>query len=178
MLDDLNPGATDIDISTLTSGLGRELPESFLESLKIHNGENDGWPCKVFADCGAYLSTTRILEEWKQRQEIAEEIDGDDLEDIEEQISEGIIDVVGPVNPVMFSSDWVPIMDCNGDVFWAIDFAPRGGAAMGQIIQVDWEGVLWHVVAPSFDMFLENYVKNLESGEFRIENGQPTKEDT
>jgi cell wall assembly regulator SMI1 len=176
MLEDLNPGATDSEIATLSSSLGRELPERFLQSLKIHNGENDGWPCKVFADCGAYLSTTQIIEQWRQRQHITQENDGDDLEDLEGLISEGIIDVVGPVNPVMFSSDWVPIMDCNGDVFWAIDFAPRDGGTVGQIIRVDWEGLLWHVVSPSFEVFLEDYVRSLESGQYRIEGGLPTKE--
>ena len=177
MLEDLNPGATDSEIATLSSSLVRNLPESFLQSLKIHNGESDGWPCKVFADRGAYLSTTQIIEQWRQRQEIAQKIDGDYLEDLEEQISEGIIDVVGPVNPVMFNSDWVPIMDCNGDVFWAIDFAPKDGGTVGQIIEVDWEGTLWHVVATSFEALLEDYVTSLESGEYRIEDGQPTKED-
>lgn len=179
MLGDLNPGAAEEDISALEAELGCQMPADFKESLKIHNGESDGWPCKVFADCGAYLGTDRIIEAWKQRLAIAEEMSehGSDIEDVEEQIREGFISVEGEVRPAMFLREWIPIMDSNGDIFWAIDLNPAEGGKPGQIIAVDWEGCSWKVVAGSFAEFIQQYADRLERGEYRIVDGLPTMED-
>ena len=162
MLSDLNPGATDDQVTALESELGFSLPDAFKASLAVHNGEDDGWPCKVFANHGAYLSTSRIVEEWRQRQQFGEDIE----EDPEELLQQGVITVDGPVKPKMFLRHWVPFMECNGDVFWAMDFSPAAGGTEGQIIQVDWEGCSWNVVANSFTDFLENYVTALERGDY------------
>ncbi|MEM8809982.1 MAG: SMI1/KNR4 family protein [Cyanobacteria bacterium P01_G01_bin.38] len=77
----------------------------------------------------------------------------------------------------MFDRAWIPIMECNGDVFWAIDFAPSTAGTVGQIIEVDWEGTSWKVVANSFETFLEDYVSSLESGDYQIEDGYPTQDE-
>lgn len=165
MLEDLNPGASDEELGELQTALGRELPESFLQSLKVHNGESDGWPCKVFADMGAYLPCSQIVENWQMRVQIAGQIGVDfSAEERAEQIRDGIIFVDGLVIPEAFNPAWVPIMDSNGDVFWALDFAPAEGGTPGQIIQVDLEGCDWKVIATSFDEFFSNYVNSLEAG--------------
>ena len=177
MLEDLNPGASDEELGDLQTALDRELPETFLQSLKLHNGESDGWPCKVFADMGAYLPCSQIVENWQMRVQIAGQV-GDDFsaEERAEQIRDGIIFVDGPVSPAAFNAGWIPIMDSNGDVFWALDYAPAEGGVPGQVIQVDLEGCDWKVVATSFDELLDAYVAALEAGEYRIEEGQPTQE--
>ena len=162
ILSDLNPGATDDEIAALESELGITLPNAFKASLAVHNGENDGWPCKVFVNHGAYLSTSRIVEEWRQRQQHGEDIE----EDTDELIQQQVISVDGPVEPKMFLTSWVPFMECNGDVFWAMDFSPAAGGKEGQIIEVDWENCSWKVVADSFVDFLETYVTALERGEY------------
>ena len=176
MLEDLNPPADDAAISVLEDQLGLQLPDAFKTTLQIHDGENDGWPCKVFADRGAFLPATRIADEWRQRQEIAGQIDLDDDMDPEELAREGIISVSGPVNAVMFDRAWIPIMDCNGDVFWALDFNPANGGVAGQVIEVDWECCSWTVIAKSFQELLESYVDELEAGAFQVKDGQPTKQ--
>ena len=170
MSSDLNPGATADQIEALESELGLTLPDAFKASLAVHNGEDDGWPCKVFAELGAYLSTSRIIEEWRQRQKFAEEIEGDP----DELIQMDIITVDGPVQPKMFLTSWVPFLDCNGDVFWAIDLAPADGGKVGQVIEVDWESCSWKVIADSFADFLENYVTALERGDYTKAIAAPT----
>ena len=162
ILSDLNPGATPEQITALESELGIALPDMFKASLAVHDGENDGWPCKVFANHGAYLSTSRIVEEWRQRQQFGEDIEGDP----DELLRQDVITVEGPVKPKMFLRDWVPFLECNGDVFWAMDFSPAAGGTAGQIIEVDWEGCSWKVVADSFADFFENYVTAIERGEY------------
>ena len=111
------------------------------------------------------------------RAQIAEQM-GLEFNDEEraEQIRDGIITVDGAVRPDSFNKAWVPIMDCNGDVFWAVDFAPADNGTPGQIIQVDLEGCEWKAVASSFAEFLERYVASVEAGEFPIHEGLPTKE--
>ena len=177
MLEDLNPGADDDEIVALQAALAVELPDAFRQCLKAHDGESDGWPSKVFADMGAYLGSSRIVEMWQMRLQIAGEL-GDDFSDAEraEQIRDGIIFVNGPVRPDAFNAGWIPIMDCNGDVFWALDFAPAEGGVSGQLIQVDLEGCDWKVIANTFEEFFAAYVAALESGEYPVCEGLPTKE--
>lgn len=179
MLTDLNPGASEEQIAALEVELGQSIPADFRESLLIHNGESDGWPCKVFADYGAYLGTEGILENWKQRKQIAAEIENymDEMPDPEQQIRDGIITVEGPVQPKLFLKDWIPIMDSNGDVFWALDMNPAEGGSPGQVIAVDLEGCSWMVVADSFGSFIRDYAQALEDGAYRVVDGQPTKEE-
>lgn len=173
MLEDLNSGASEEQIAHLENVLGISLPETFKASLKIHNGENDGWPYKVFAAFGAYLGTERIEEEWKLRQEISGTYSHDENSNIDELIREGILEVTGPVNPELFLKEWIPIMDCNGDIFWAIDFKPSEGGNKGQIIEVDLEACSWKVISESFERFLSDYVSRLENGEYIVVDGLP-----
>lgn len=174
MIRELAPPASEDEIADVEDQFGIPLSKAFKDCLRIHNGETDGWPSRVFADMGAYLPTQRIVDEWESRRSIA--CDLDDMEDPDELIRDGIIEVSGPVQPVMFHDAWLPIMECNGDVFWALDFAPGDGGADGQVIEVDWEGCSWKVIADSFQTFVENYVNELESGSYRIDEGLPTKE--
>lgn len=176
MLRDLSPGASQETLGELQQTLGRSLPESFLESLGIHDGESDGWPSRVFADMGAYLGSDRIVEYWRMRMEIAEQVGADfDVDDYEEQVREGIIFVEGPVRPAIHDEAWIPFMDSNGDVIWALDFAPREGGTPGQIIQVDLEACEWKVIADSFDAFLTDYANRLETEDWKFNDGVPTK---
>lgn len=172
MLTELNPGATEEQLEKLEQALGRELPADYRESLRVHNGEADGWPFRVFADMGSYHSCDVVLEDRKAYQEVADDVDyGFDEPD------DDVITVEGPVKAVLFDDAWVPIMNSNGDVFWALDFAPKAGGVEGQVIEVDYEGCSWKVVANSFGELMEKYVKALQAGEYEIDSeGLATKE--
>jgi cell wall assembly regulator SMI1 len=175
MLSGLNPGASGEEIDQLEAKVNLTLPDALKSSLSIHNGEDDGSPSKVFAEFGAYLSTSQIAVEWAQRQNAAEQ--GDPYEErwTSELVRDGIISVSGPVVPMMYCNSWLPIMECNGDIFWALDFSPAEGGVAEQLIEVDWEGCSWKVIASSFEEFMGGYVGDLESGRYRIEDGRPTK---
>ncbi len=176
MLRDLNPGANDADIDALEETFGHNLPRCYRGSLKSHNGESDGWPSRVFANLGAYHSTEAAINDYKTYLSVADQAPEFDEAEIAEQVADGIITVDGPVQPLTFCSDWLPIMNCNGDVFWALDFAPANGGQKGQIIQVDLECCYWAVVAPDFETFLEQYVASLEAGDYKVQDGLPTKD--
>ena len=176
MLRDLNPGADDAAIDALENAFGHPLPSSYRESLRIHNGESDGWPNRVFADMGAYHSVDSAINDRDMYLKISTEGTEFDESEIAEQIENDIITVDGPVRPLTYSPGWLPIMNCNGDVFWALDFAPSEGGQNGQIIQVDLERCYWAVVGPDFGTFLEQYVSGLESGDYDVQGGLPTKD--
>ena len=173
MLEDLNSGADDADVDALQDSLGIKLPTAFVESLKIHNGESDGWPYKVFAGRGAYLGTEDILKNWNLRNKVAVQMAiYEDQIAAENRLEARIMEIDGAVKPVSFSSMWIPFMDCNSDVFWAIDFDPDEGGVAGQIIQVDFEGASWKVIADSFEDLLTTYVSGLEGNEYQVINGR------
>lgn len=176
MLRDLNPGADDADIGALEAAFGHPLPASYRDSLKVHNGESDGWPNRVFADMGAYHSTESAINDYNMYLKVGTHGTEFDEGEIAEQLENDIITVEGPVRPLTFSPDWLPIMNCNGDVFWALDFVSDEGGNKGQVIQVDLECCSWAVVAPDFGTFFQNYVSSLENGDYEIQEGLATKE--
>jgi len=178
MLEDLNEGASEDRIVALESELALSVPDEFRRSLKRHDGEHDGWPNKVFAGRGAYLGVDRTLQEWRQRLEFAKSASEEDEEwNRDEQIRDGIISVVGPVKPDLFCKEWIPVMECNGDVFWALDLSPAEGGAPGQLIEVDWEACSWRVVANSFGELLSSYASSLEAGTYQVADGLPVEND-
>jgi len=176
MLKELNVGANDADIEALEKAFGHPLPASYRDSLKVHDGESDGWPSRVFADMGAYYSAVSALKDYNMYVSIGSHGTEFDESEVAEQIQNDVITVEGPVRPQTFSTDWLPIMNCNGDVFWALDFAPADGGHKGQIIQVDLECCYWAVVAPDFETFFRQYVSSLEAGDYEIQEGLATKE--
>ena len=163
MLEDLNPGASDADLALLQDSLDVQLPPAFIQSLQVHNGENDGWPYKVFAGHGAYLPVEAILKNWNLRNQVAlQMVEFQDQLDAEVASGARTMEVHGPVKAVSFRPGWVPFMDCNSDIFWAMDFDPADGGIAGQIIEVDFEGGSWRVISKSFEDFFSAYIEGLE----------------
>lgn len=176
MINGLNEGASEEEIAGLEAGLGLALPAALRSCLLENNGETAELDSGVFADLGTYLSVDEIRETWQQRKQVAAQMAeemGD--RDTGQLVRDGIIFVEGPVRPVLFHEAWVPFSDRNGDVFWAIDFAPAAGGTKGQVIEVDWEGCSWKVVAPSFERFLSGYASDLAGGEYEVVDGVPTR---
>lgn len=161
MLDELQGPASDIEIDELEKRLQLTLPEEFKESLLIHNGEDDGWPARVFYEYGAYLPTPEIYNTWKRRLSAAKEYES--FNEDEEQRSDH------QIKPLAFSERWIPIMDSNGDVIWAIDLDPGETGINGQIIEIDWESESIRVTAQSFYHFFQRYVELLEGGKINVE---------
>ncbi len=166
----LNRGASETELEELQRELGRTLPDDLLNCLRRHNGERD-LRGALFVDMGAWLSAEDIL---RIRQLL---IDGSAThEEIQEAevaglVADQIIHIDGPVRPLSYHPDWVPILDMNGDVFWMLDFAPPDGGTPGQVIRIDIESLDWQVVAPSFAAFLEAYVEALENDDVTFAAG-------
>ena len=167
MLADLSPGALVDEVADLERTLGISLPETFKESLRVHNGEDDGWPNRAFADRGAYLSCAGIVAEWQGRLDVAREYENPESLPAT---------TVGAARGEMFNEAWIPFLNCNGDVIWALDFAPAEGGTPGQVIEIDWEGCYVRVVAASFEAMFRDYVEALEQGDYEVVDGLPTQQ--
>ncbi|MDH5324763.1 MAG: SMI1/KNR4 family protein [Gammaproteobacteria bacterium] len=158
LLDDLQGPASEIELQELEKRLQLALPEDLKNSLRIHNGEDDGWPARVFYEYGAYLPVPAIYSLWKRCLPLSEKRELDEEEAQNPRIQ-----------PVLFSKAWIPFMDLNGDRFWAVDLDPGKNGVRGQIIAVDWECDKFLVIADSFLDFFQTYVNTLESGTLNIE---------
>lgn len=170
LLEYLNPGASADQLAELQQQLGLQLPDEFLDSLRLHDGERD-LRGQLFVDMGALLPCDQIIERWQLSIAAAEDHEEIDEEEAKELIAEQIMFVDGPVRPLSFHHAWVPVLDMNGDVLWALDFAPPQDGTPGQMIRVDLESLDWRVVAPSFGAFLDAFAEALETDDLGFSKG-------
>lgn len=149
LLADLAPPVTDEEIAKLEQALGMNLPADFVACLKIHNGQH-GNSHGLF-DESEFLSTSRILQEWRIWKEL---LDGGDFEGSESNPHSGI-------RPVWWSSAWIPFTYNGAGDHLCLDLDPTESGIPGQII------TLWHddgeraKQADSFLLWFTKYVEQL-----------------
>lgn len=149
LLADLAPPATDAEIASLEQALGMSLPADFVACLKIHNGQHGN--SRGLFDDAEFLSTSRILQEWRIWKGL---LDGGDFEDAESSPQSGI-------RPLWWSPAWIPFTYNGAGDHLCLDLDPAGEGARGQII------TLWHddgareKQANSFAQWFTHYVDKL-----------------
>lgn len=151
VLTDLAPPATDTEISDLQDKLGVKLPDDFIATLKIHNGQR-GKADGLF-DGSEFLSTSRILQEWTMMKEVFDsgEFDGFNPDDLS---SEG-------VKSGAWIPKWIPIISFgNGDI-WCLDLDPGEDGHYGQVIQYWHEDAAAQKEANSFTEWFSNFTDQL-----------------
>lgn len=146
-LKSLAPPATDNEITNLEKELGVTLPKDFVECLKIHNGQLDD--AMAFFAGLEFLSTERILAEWKVWKELS---DGSDFDDLIAEPQNGI-------KACWWNPLWIPFTyNGSGDNI-CLDLDPDIDGTIGQVI------TLWHdssereCKAVSFTEWFTNMVK-------------------
>jgi cell wall assembly regulator SMI1 len=170
-LDNLRAPATETQLDELELILGMDLPEALRVFLSVHDGEEQNWSPGVFADYHWFLPCEQISVIWKQLAEIAAEY-GDNEDNFDKwraQVEDNIISINGPVKPLMGSKKWIPISDADGNTQRFLDFDPPEGGILGQVIDMDSEGCMHQVIAPSFLDFLNKYIDDLENGRYEID---------
>lgn len=142
----LNAGAGDEDIRSLEAALGIELPEDFIESLKIHNGQPG--IAGDFFDGDSLLSGRDILNAWKVWHKL---VASGDFKDCSAEPDDGIKDD-------WYNLKWIPFTSNGAGDHLCLDFDPAEGGTVGQVIRV------WHdddqrtLVARSFREWLHRFV--------------------
>jgi cell wall assembly regulator SMI1 len=158
ILDLLQPGASDDEISELENFLSVKLPEDVKSSYRIHNGQS-GYTHGLIANGWELLSLTRIMDEWTIWKEL---LDNDLLPNPEGQRSKPTRGICN----VWWSPQWIPITSNGGGDNHCLDLNPAKSGKVGQII------TMWHeipnrkIVGTSFHSWIEEYADGLESGRF------------
>jgi len=170
-LQNLNPPASDKDISEVETVVGHELPTPFKNLLRRFDGENDASWLALLGNGNQVLSCKVIIERYKQWVELAEEIEPemDTVEYWRDRVESNVIYVRGTVKPLFRHPKWIPFTCMNGDVYRFIDFDPAPGGVVGQVIEVDPESCSYQVLANGLDEALLNYFTELESGKYRVD---------
>ena len=149
---DLNPPATDYEIEELTKILGVELPNDFLDVLRIHNGQK-GESAWLF-DSQEFLSTHRIIDEFNTWKNLL----NTQLQGKSSTPDEG-------VKNDWWNTNWIPFTSDGCGDNYCLDLSPTNTGTKGQIITLWYESSEREIVAPSFSLWFEEYVEQLYSGE-------------
>lgn len=149
---DLNPPATDYEIEELTKILGVELPNDFLDVLRIHNGQK-GESAWLF-DSQEFLSTHRIIEEFNTWKNL-----------LDTQLQGKISTPDEGVKNDWWNTNWIPFTSDGCADHYCLDLSPTDAGIKGQIITLWYESSEREIVAASFSLWFEEYVNQLYSGE-------------
>jgi cell wall assembly regulator SMI1 len=147
VLSDLNPPATDADITTLQAELGLRLPADFIACLQIHDGQQ-GRSAWLF-DGHEFLSSSKILRDWRTLNTLMEDgdFDGDQAKPD------------AGVRGDWWSPQWVPFTANGGGDHFCLDLAPASGGQYGQIIKYSGELPGRRLQAPSFSDWFDRFLK-------------------
>jgi cell wall assembly regulator SMI1 len=158
ILNTLQPGATETEISELEARLSICFPEEVRASYRIHNGQSDeDGSFSSFLYRYELLPLESIYRAWEINQEINQQmqIRMAHEEDIDGQTSGDAL------NPL-----WIPLAtDISGD-HYCLDLSPDPKDGLGQIIKLDYEQDAYPVMSPSFHMWMGQFADALESGEY------------
>lgn len=159
LFDCLNPGATRQEVTELEEQLGCQLPQDYVESCLLHNGQS---PDVTGADLifvpfgagGAILSIQRVAQEYAINKCVNEsEPDYDEVEPI------------GPVKQLWWSPRWIPVTYNGCGDNDCLDLDPEKGGHEGQIITYFHDDDIREVIAPSFTNWLLKIVEGVEKGD-------------
>jgi molybdopterin biosynthesis enzyme/cell wall assembly regulator SMI1 len=146
----LNPPAADEAIRALEHELGVSLPEDFVSSLKIHNGQAKAH-AGDFADGDALLDIAGILEQWAAWRSLVTAGDFDGItSDPDDEVKDD-----------WFNLKWIPFTHNGCGDHLCIDLDPAPGGTVGQVIRV------WHdddrraCLAPSYAAWLQQTIADL-----------------
>ncbi|AXF24536.1 molybdenum cofactor biosynthesis protein MoaA [Burkholderia pyrrocinia] len=122
----LNGAASDDEIATLQAALGAVLPDAFVDSLRIHNGQAD--PGDEFSGSDALLSSGEIIAQWRIWKGL---VDGGDFDGVTSEPDPGIRDD-------WYNLKWIPFTHDGSGNHLCLDLDPAEGGVVGQVIRV------WH----------------------------------
>lgn len=169
VLESLGKPAKAASVAKLEAEFGMQIPGALKRSWAIHDGQDrDDDSNLLFVDF-PFFSVAAVREEMKQMRVVAKSLgtidDQDDFVAWHALVADGVGTIDGPVKARDFNPKWLPIGSVNGNIFRYIDLDPAPGGTLGQVIEVDPEGVSWRVVAASFAALLERFTVALEAGQ-------------
>ena len=152
--DGLAPGATEAEIAETEARCGFPFPAHVRQSYLRHNGQVFDGP-QFIPDYWDLLPLSTISDYWEDN--IA------DLEYLKDEMRDDV-DKSPAVKPVFLDRAWVPIAADVGGNRICLDFDPAPSGNVGQIVEYDHEAYRQRCLAPSFRVWMEMIVGDLETG--------------
>jgi cell wall assembly regulator SMI1 len=156
----INEGATQKDIETLETVVGKKLPDEFVDFYKIHNGQNEQQFREGLINSEELLSINEIIGQWECWKEL---LDNGDLE------YEGLIPTSEPEKGIKndwWNPLWIPFTHDGSGNHICIDLDPASGGTFGQVIRMWHDSGYRKLYASSFTEYISNYISGLETGQF------------
>jgi len=157
----LNPGASLEEIEAIQNILNIKLPDDYIASCMIHNGQNQESPSLTY--WGTLLSLgvisdssfTTVCAEWKILKGVYDEYwinesEGDRLDNL--------------VKNFWWIPKWIPITSNGGGDGLCLDLDPGENGTQGQVIEFIHDSGSRKVEAPSFRAWFEQLVNGVEEG--------------
>ena len=159
ILETLQPGISDTQITELENFLSIRFPEDVRSSYRIHNGQSSYE--YGFIDGREFLSVERIKDEWQVWKELLDSgtFQKEDGQDQGSDPAPGICNV-------WWSPKWIPLTYDGSGNHDCLDLNPTDRGTVGQIITMWHDDATREIVAPSFRAWLQQYAEGLESGRF------------
>lgn len=163
VVEDLNAPATEENIKKIENHTGIVLPAEFKNLYLEHNGQRDSGNATGAFYGLIFLSLDRVHNELKIWAEI-----------VDSGMNEEMPEVGKSHVPEMIKEDyanklWIPFAYDWGGNFLGLDFDPGERGTIGQVINFGRDEDEKYVLASSFSEFVDWYIVELESGNFRIE---------
>lgn len=157
VLDFIQPGASEAQISDLERSLSIQLPEDVKSSYRIHNGQR-AYTYGLMSG-REFLSLERIKDEWQAWKELLDDgtFETDDGQDQGSEPAQGICNV-------WWSPGWIPLTYDGSGNHDCLDLNPAEGGTYGQIITMWHDDPVREIVAPSFCDWLRQQGEGLASG--------------
>lgn len=153
----LRAGASEEQVKVAESTLGLSLPADVRESYCLHDGSENDY---AILPWGFHLlSLAKVVEHWSMWRTHAGK-----------RFWEGVVTTPkGPIQPVHWSPNWIPISHNNGGDHQCVDLAPVTGGMVGQVIGFSHEVGPLRVLANSFGEWLQAYAADLDAGRYRYD---------
>ena len=154
LLPDLNPGATEAELSRLAATIGAELPADFLAFYRVHDGQRGD--AGGLYEAEELLSVGRMLDEWTVWNDL-----------LRQRTFDGAYSAApAGVKDNWWNPRWLPLTYDGSGNHCCLDLDPAPGGTYGQVIR------MWHddderpLLAPSFRAWIMRYVVGLEAGRY------------
>lgn len=152
--DGLAPGATEAEIAETETRTGFFFPPDVRQSYLRHNGQESDSPM-FMPDYFWFLSLSEVVDEWENNIANLKHLKGE-VRDAEDKSPS--------VKPLFLNRAWVPFAWNIGGNQICLDFDPTLLGKVGQVVEYDHEASRQRCLAPSFRVWMEMIVSDLETG--------------
>lgn len=156
-----NPPATDAELDALEKLVGLELPQSYRQLYRWHDGENDDRWGHIYGM--PLLPLKEVASQWKGWVDVLAYFEGDRY-----KVAGGAWPP-GAVDPAYINKRWIPLTHDGSGNHIGLDFDPWSNGRVGQVILFGRDEDVKAVIAESLGKFLNWLAELLEGGNFRLD---------